>query len=117
MCVGVWGVLWFCWMGVSEAGKTFHDIVGHEKVDRALLVIPEKVDAAEDLSVRIDGEVIMFFEAFDEMIGMGLADDFDSKVVNDKVEGGGTSNVAEKSRGVAGWNVAIIGKVLDQFYI
>ena len=71
------------------------------------------MDATEDLSVRINGEVIVFFEALDEMVSMGLANDFDSKVINDKVEGGGTGDVAEKTRGVAGGNIAIVIKVLD----
>jgi len=75
------------------------------------------VDTTEDLSIRVNGEVIMFFEVLDEMIGVSLSNYFYSEVVNDEVEGDGTGNVAEESRGVAGWNVASISKVLDEFDI
>ena len=71
------------------------------------------MDATEDFAVEIDGDVVVFFEAVDEMVSMGLADYFDSEVVDDKVEGDGTGDVAEKSRGVAGGNIAIFGEVLD----
>ena len=71
------------------------------------------MEAAEDLAVEIDGDVIVLFEAVDEMVSVGFSDNFDSKVVDDKIEGGGTSDVAEESRGVAGGNIAVIGKVLD----
>ena len=73
------------------------------------------MDTTEDLSIRVNGEVIMFFEVLDEMIGVSLSNYFYSEVVNDEVEGDGTGNVAEESRGVAGGYVAIVGKGLDQF--
>ena len=88
--VGVWRVLWFLWGWMAEACKGFVDVIGHREIDGAIGVIPQQMDAAEELTVGINCEVVVFLEAVDEMIGVGLADDFDSKVVDDKVEGDGT---------------------------
>ena len=101
------------WLGGDGGGVKELDIIWHGEVNHAFVVIPQQMDATEDLSVQINGEVIVFFEALDEMVSMGLANDFDSKVVDAKVEGDGMDDVAEKSRGVAGGNIAIVGKVLD----
>jgi hypothetical protein len=46
---------------------------------------------------------------------MGLTDDFDAKVINNKIEGCGTGDVAEEAWSVAGWDVAVVGKMLDKF--
>ncbi len=45
---------------------------------------------------------------------MGLTDDLDAEVVYDEIERDGTSDVLEESGSVAGWNITIVGKVLDE---
>ena len=75
------------------------------------------MDAAEDLAVTIDGDVVVFFEAINEVISVGLADNFDAEVVNNKVENGGAGDVTEKTGRVAGWNVSVVCKVFDQFNV
>jgi hypothetical protein len=49
------------------------------------------------------------------VVGVGLTDDFDAKVVDNEVEGCGMGDVAENAWGVADGDVAIVGKVLDKF--
>ena len=88
--------------------------MGHGEIDSAFLVIPEEMDAAEDLAVAIDGDVIVFGEAGDEVVSVDLANYLDSEVIYDKVEGGGTGDVAEEAWGVASWDVSIVGEVFDE---
>ena len=113
--VGVWRVLWFLRQWVLKACAGFGDIVGHGEVNGSFGVVPIEMDAAEDFPFTVDGDVIVFFETVDEMVGVGLANNFDAKVVNDKIEGCGAGDVAEESGGVASGNVAISGEVLDEF--
>ena len=75
------------------------------------------MDAAEDFAFTVDGDVVMLLKAGDEMVGMSLANDFDAEVINDEIEGGGTCDVAEEPRGMASWDVAVVGEVFDEFYI
>ena len=51
------------------------------------------------------------------MIGVCLANHFDSEVVDDKVENGGAGDVAEEAGCMAGWDVTIVGEVLDKFNV
>jgi hypothetical protein len=71
------------------------------------------VNAAEDQAVFVDGDVIVFLEAMDEVVSVGLADDFNAKVVDNEVKGGGAGDVAEEAWCVAGGDVSIGGEVLD----
>ena len=48
-----------------EAGAGFRDVVGHGEVNGALLIVPEQVDATEDLAMLVDGDIIVLFEAID----------------------------------------------------
>ena len=73
--------------------------------------------AAENLTVTVNGDVIVLFEAIDEVTDMGLTDDFYSKVINNKVEKGGVGDVAENAGCVASWDVAVICKVFDKFNV
>ena len=56
-------------------------------------------------------------EAFDEVIGMNLANNFDTKVVNDTIESGGMGDVTKKTWSVTGGDVPIVSKVFDEFYV
>ena len=107
----MWGVLWFFGGWVAKAGKCFGHIVGHGEIDGSIFVVPLQVDAAEDSAVAVNGEVIVL----NEVIGVSLANNFDSKVINNKVENGGAGDVTEEARCVACWDVAVVCKVLDKF--
>ena len=107
-------VLWFLGWWMAKSSECLGDVVGHGEIDSAFLVIPEEMDAAEDLAIAVNGDVVVFGEAGDEVVGVDLTDNLDSEVIYDKVEGGGTGDVAEKAWGVASWDVAIVGKVLDK---
>ena len=45
---------------------------------------------------------------------MGLADHLDAKVVYDEIESDRTRAVFEESGSMAGWNITVVGKVLDE---
>lgn len=46
---------------------------------------------------------------------MGLANNFDSKIIDNKVEGCGMWDVTKETGSVSGEDVAIVGKVLGEF--
>ena len=113
--IGVWRVLslpgW--WMGKSCKG--FGDILWHGEVDGAVLVIPIQMDATEDFAIAVDCYIIVFLETVDEVVGMDLANDFDAEVIDNEIESGGTRDVTEEPRSMAGWDVTIVGEMLDEF--
>ena len=105
--------MWFGGRGMLEPSKGVCDAVRHGQINRSIFAVPIQVNATEELAVLVDGDGTVFLQAGDEVVSVSLANDFDAKVIDDKIEGCGTGDVAEKSRGVAGGDVAIIGEVLD----
>jgi len=72
------------------------------------------VDATEDFAISVDGDVVMFLEAVDEVVGVGLAYYFNTEIIDDKIESGWACNVAEKSRSVASGDITIVCEVFDE---
>ena len=58
-------MLWSCGSRMLEASKSFGGIFGHGEVNGSILVVPVKMDAAEDFAIVVNGDVIMFFEGVD----------------------------------------------------
>ena len=46
---------------------------------------------------------------------MGVANKFNTKIINDEIEDCGASDMSEKARCMPSWMVAVVGKVLDEF--
>jgi hypothetical protein len=100
---------------VLESYKGFGDIVGHGEVDSLFVIVPIKMDSTEDFAVTVDGEIVVFSKAVDEVIGVGLANNFDTEIVNDKIESGGSGDVTEESWSVACGDISRIGEMFYKF--
>jgi len=91
-----------------ETRESFGDILWHCEVNGFVWVIPFEVDAAENFTVFVNGDVIMFLERGDEMSGVRVADKLDAEIVNNEVEDGGSGCMTKEAGCVAGWVVAVI---------
>jgi hypothetical protein len=68
-----------------KSRKGFGDVIRHGEVDGSVLVIPIQMNAAEDFAITVDCYIIVLLEAVDEVIGVGLANNFDTKVIDNKI--------------------------------
>ncbi len=100
-----------------KSRKGFGEVIRHGEIDGLLLVIPIQVNATEDFAITVVCHIIVLWEAVNEMIGVGLANDFDTKVIDNKIESSGTRDVMEKSRGMTGGNISVVGEMLDELDI
>ena len=112
--VRVWRMLRFFGRRMSESCEGFGDIIRHGEINSSVCVIPIQVDATEDFAATVDCYVVVLFEAVDEVLGVGLANDFDTKVINNEIESCGTRDVMEESRSMTSWDIAIICKMFDE---
>ena len=55
------------------------------------------MDAAKDLTLPVNGDIVVFFEGVNEVESMVFALDFDTEVINNEVEKDGASYVFEKT--------------------
>ena len=76
------------------------DISRHVEIHSAIGVIPVKVDAAEEHTVPIHGDFVVFLETFFEMCDMVARGGFDAKVVDDEAEGDVTPYISPETGGV-----------------
>jgi hypothetical protein len=100
------------WMLKSRKG--FGDIIGHGEVNSSVLVIPVQMNATEDFAIMGDCYIVVLLEAVDEVIGVGLTDNFDTEIVDGEIESCGTRDVVEESGSMAGWNITIGSKMFDE---
>jgi hypothetical protein len=115
--IGVRRMLRFLGRHMLKSGKGFRDVIRHGEVNGSVGVIPIQMDTAEDFAITIDCYIIVFLEALDEVVGVGLANDFDAKVINDKIESGGTGNVMKKAGSVTSGDISVVSKMFDEFYV
>jgi hypothetical protein len=72
---------------MSITGQLFHDILGHDKINIAFIIIPLEVDATIEITGLVFNNVICFLsEGVVKMLEMFLANVFDPKVIYCKVE-------------------------------
>jgi hypothetical protein len=94
--------------------KGFGDIIGHGEVNSSILVIPVQMNATEDFAITVGCYIVVLLEAVDEVIAVGLADNFDTEIAADEIESCGTRDVMEESGSIAGWNLTIGSKMFDE---
>ncbi len=68
---------------VLELFQGFHHVVWHEQMHLLFVAVSVQCDSNVLLPCPIAGEFVMFFECVFEMLGVFLADVFDSKVIHD----------------------------------
>jgi hypothetical protein len=66
---------------MMKSHKGFGDIIRHGEVNGSVHVIPIQMDATEDFAITVNCYNVVFLEAVDEVIGVALANNFDTKVV------------------------------------
>jgi hypothetical protein len=84
--VRVWLMLWFVGCSVLELCEGLGDVVDHQAVDPAAIVVPIHVHAKVVLSVPGNGAFVVFVEIFCEMFGVLPPNLLDAKVVDTESE-------------------------------
>ena len=84
----VGGLLRACGYRVLEALQVFADGVGHGYVDVFLRVVPIDGNSAVLSSIQVDGDRLILPYLIEEVGGVVGGEEFDSKVIYSKVEGG-----------------------------
>jgi hypothetical protein len=64
------------------------DIAWHGDINIAFVVVPVEGEAAVQFSVPVDGQVVVRFDGFDEMHGVGFGEIFHAEIVDAKSERG-----------------------------
>ncbi len=75
-------MLWFVGCLVLETREGLGDVVEHQDVDPAAVVVPIHVHAKIALSVPVNGTFVVFVENFCETVGVLLPNILDAKVIN-----------------------------------
>ncbi len=75
-------MLWFVGCLVLESHKGLGDVVEHQNVDPAAIVVPIHVYAKIALSIPVNGTFVVFVENFCKMFGLFLPAILDAKVDN-----------------------------------
>jgi hypothetical protein len=52
----------------------------------AICVIPIEVNTTEDFAFFVDGDIIMFAQGMDKMGGMGVANNFNTEIIDKEVK-------------------------------
>jgi len=115
--VGMWRVDGVCGRSVGETLERSRDVTRHGDVDGACGVVPLEGHAEESCARGVDGDDILEAKGVDKMLEMFLACELDAKVIDDKGKRNGASGVAKEAVGVGGLNIAVRGKVSDQFVV
>ena len=89
------------WISVAKAFQSSGNIAGHGEFDRALGVVPVKVEATELGSGPVNGDGVVLAEGGDEKVGSGLANILDAKVIDNESKHDGFGGVDEEAGGVA----------------
>ena len=92
-------------------------IVGNDKVYRAAIVVPVKVDAEEYVSVPVYCVLVFFRGVIDEVLGIRFVGVLNCKNVYNEANMYGVGFVMEETWGAAGGDVTVSGKVSGKFSI
>ena len=103
---GKWRALEACRCFVIETRQGFVDITRHADVDRTVDVVPFHVQTDDNFGFPIGLTVVVFFQGFEQVKCMFLADIADEEVVDDKGESNGARLVNEETRSVTTLTVA-----------
>ena len=76
-------VLSFLGVGMVELGAQLSDVVVHRQAAGALGVVPGEVDARVEVALFVDGDVVVFAEGVEEMIGVAFAHLLDPEIIYD----------------------------------
>ncbi len=84
--VRVWLMLRFVGCSVLKKREGLGDIVEHQDVDPAAVVVPVHVHAKVALSISVNGTFVVFVGNFCKMVSVLQSNIFDAKVVNTESE-------------------------------
>jgi hypothetical protein len=104
--------------GIDESRSDFgfldggHDGVDDFAVDKNGCIVRWRWVVRGDGQLWLLGEIVI--EAVDEVIGVGLTNNFDTEIVDDEIESCGTRDVMEESGSMDGWNITIGSKMFDE---
>ena len=104
---GVWSVLRLGGKRMLECGECLGDVTRHGQVDISGCVVPVKMETEILRTCPVLGELVLGSKRSKEMIGIGLGEIFNSKVVDGKGEGGGACVVTPEAWGVRDRRVSI----------
>ena len=108
---GVWGVLWAFGRRILEFVQGCLDIFWHGDVAGAYSIVPVNGESAEEGTSPVDGDGVEFLEGLDEVVGILLANVFDTKVINYKGDNDGLGGMLPERRDSGNRDKANMGKV------
>ena len=79
-------MLWFVGCSVLELCEGLGDVVDHQAVDPAAIVVPIHVHTKVALSVPVNKTFVMFVENFCKMVSVLLPNILDAKVIDTESE-------------------------------
>ena len=104
-------------ISVSKAGKGPSNVARHGEFDSAGSIVPVKVEAAEFSAGPVDGDLVVFGENRDQVVGILFANILDPKVINNEGKHDGSGGVPEEAGGVAGFNKTSRKELADELFV
>ncbi len=86
----------------------------HRYVEGSCVVIPFRFYSAVEVTVPILGEIVVFLQAFDQMVDVGFVGVLHAKVINHQCEQNGVCGVSPKTRCLLALVVSLGGESLAQ---
>ena len=104
-------------ISVSKAGKGPSNVARHGEFDSAGIVVPVKVETTEFGAGPVDGDLVVFGENRDQVVGILFANILDPKVIDYEGKHDGPGGVSEEARGVAGFDKTSRKELADELFV
>jgi len=104
-------------ISVSKAGEGPSNVARHGEFDSAGIIVPVKVEATEFSAGPVDGDLVVFGENGDEVVGILFANILDPKVINNEGKHDGFGGVPEEAGGVAGFDKPSREELADELFV
>ena len=108
-CVLVGGKLRLLGIRMIPLEADVDNVVVHGKATVSLGVVPLDIDAIVQVALPVFSTVIVFFEETSKVVGMAVANIFNTKVVNNEAEEDRTPFVAPNTRSGGALLVSVLG--------
>ena len=96
-------------VGVILLETEVDNVVIHGKAICEMSVIPFEIDSSVQISFPVFSDVVVLFEVISKVVGMAVADIFNTKVVNDEAEEDRAPFVAPKGGSSGALVVSMFG--------
>jgi len=103
--------------GMTQSKKCFGNITWHGDVNMASSIIPGNGEPEVAGSGPISGECILSSKSIEEVISIGLREEFDAKVINSKGKCCASIRMAPETGGLGNREVSIRGKVCFELIV